>query len=235
VIRLLLFDPDLRALIAREHIFQHQEGCQIVQASDVDEFIRLARQSRPHVVIADGDLLGTELEPTLAQLKRSAALRGTPIFVTAAPKMGMEERLLKAGADAVLGKPVGKQRFYELIRGAGAALQMEVRVPVAVDVAYTVGARERRGRVANLSKGGLYLEADSPSPVGAKVTIHLALPTFTNTIQVNGVVSWVNGGQSAKLTHLPRGMGVRFVETPLVALKTVALYVLLSKTVLRIT
>jgi uncharacterized protein (TIGR02266 family) len=234
VLRLVLLEPDLRAMIARERIFQHQQGCQIVLASDAEEFVRLARQGRAHVVIADADLLGADLEPTLAQLKRSASLKETPVFVTAAPRAGAEERLVAAGADAVLAKPVGKQRFYELLRAAVSALAMEVRVPVGVEVSFTVGNRERSGRVANLSKGGLFLGTDQPAPVGTKLTVNLALPRF-NAIHVNGVVTWVNDGQTAKATHLPKGMGIKFVETPLVSLKTVALYVMMSKEVLRIT
>lgn len=233
--RLLLADPDLRAMIARERVFLHKQDCELVSAADAEELLRLARQRRPQMVIVDADLLGAALEPTLAQLKGSPALRGTPVFITAAPKPGMEERAIRAGADAVLAKPVGKQRFYELIKAAGAAMTVEIRVPVGVEVSYTVGHRERRGRVANLSKGGLYLETDQPSPVGTKLGVMLSLPAFTNQARVNGVVTWVNDGVSSKATHLPRGMGVKFVETPLVALKTIALYVMLSRGVLRIT
>lgn len=235
MLRLLLADPDLRAMIARERVFLHRQDCQIISAADGEELVRLARQGRPQMIIADADLLATAVEPTLAQLKRSPALRGTPIFVTAAPKPGVEERLVAAGADAVLAKPVGKQRFYELIKAAGPAMAVEIRVPVGVEVSYTVGHRERRGRVANLSKGGLYLETEQPNSIGTKLGVRLSLPTFTNEARVNGVVTWVNDGTSSKLTQLPRGMGVKFVETPLVALKTIALYVMLSKDVLRVT
>lgn len=235
MLRLVLLDPDLRAMIARERIFLHQTGCQIVQASDAEDLVRLARNGRPHVVIADADLLAADLEPSLAQLKRSPALKGTPLFVTAAPKPSAEERLVRAGADAVLWKPVGKQRFYDLLKAAVQAIKVEVRVPVGVEVTYTVGHRERTGRVVNLSRGGLFLETDTPSAVGSKLTVAIALPAFTNAVRVNGVVTWANDGETAWATQLPKGMGVKFVETPLVSMKTIALYVMLSKDVLRIT
>lgn len=235
MLRLVLLDPDLRAMITRERIFQHQTGCQIVQAEGAEELLRLARSGRPHVVIVDADLLAGDLEATLAQLKRSPALKSTPVFATAAPKPQAEERLVRAGADAVLWKPVSKQRFYDLLKAAVQAIKVEVRVPVGVDVTYTVGQRERSGKVVNLSKGGLFLETESPSPVGTKVTVNLALPAFSNAIHANGVVTWVNDGAVARATHLPKGMGIKFVETPLVSQKTIALYVMLSKDVLRIT
>lgn len=235
MLRLVLLDPDLRAMIARERIFQHQSGCQIVQADGADDLVRLARNGRPHVVIVDADLLAATLAPTLAQLKRSASLKGTPVFVTAAPRPSVGERLVRAGADAVLWKPVGKQRFYDLLKAALSTMKMDVRVPVGMDVTYAVGNRERAGRVANLSRGGLYLETDTPSPVGTKVTVSLALPAFSNAVRANGIVTWVNDAPSARATQLPKGMGVKFVETPLVAQKTIALYVMLSKDVLRIT
>lgn len=235
MLRLVLLDPDLRAMIARERIFQHQTGCQIVQAEGAEDLLRLARSGRPHVVVADADLLASDLEATLAQLKRSPSLKGTPVFVTAAPKPQAEERLVKAGADAILWKPVAKGRFYDLLKAAVQAIKVEVRVPVGVGVTYTVGNRERSGKVANLSKGGLFLETDSPSPAGTKLTVTLALPAFSNAIHVNGVVTWVNDGVAARATQLPKGMGVKFIETPLVSQKTIALFVMLSKDVLRIT
>jgi uncharacterized protein (TIGR02266 family) len=235
MLRLVLLEPDLRAMISRERIFQHRTGCQVVLAQDADEFVRLAKQGRPHLLVADADLLGEDLERTLAQLKRTTSLKGTPIVVTAARRASADDRLTKAGADAVLAKPVGKQRFFELVRAAVSALDLEVRVPASVEVTYTVGARERTGRVTNLSKGGLFLEAEHLAEIGSKLTIVLALPAFTNSVQVNGVVTWVNDGQTARSTQLPKGMGLKFVETPLVALKTVALFVMLSKDVLRIT
>lgn len=235
MLRLVLYDPDLRAMLARERVFQHQPGCRIVQADGPDDLVRLARGERPHVVIADADLLAADLEPILAQLKRSAPLKGTPVFVTAAPKPGAEDRLVAAGADGVLLKPVGKQRFYDLVRAAASAAKMDIRVPADVEVTFTVGNRERRGRVVNLSRGGLYLETDSPSPVGTKLTIRFTLPAFSNTIYANGIVTWLNDAPASRATQLPKGMGVKFVETPLVSQKTIALYVMLSKDVVRIT
>lgn len=235
MLRLLLADPDLRAMLSRERVFVHQQGCRIAVAADGEELVRLARQSRPNLIIADADLLRATLQSTLAQLKCSPLLKGTPVFVTAAPRPRVEEQLLEAGADGVLIKPVGKQRLYGILKAAGPAMALDIRVPVGVEVSYLVGSRERKGRVVNVSRGGLYLETDRVSPVGTKLTIELTLPSFTNLARVNGIVTWVNDDSGARTTHLPRGMGVKFVETPLVALRTVALYVLLSKEVVRVT
>ncbi len=71
--------------------------------------------------------------------------------------------------------------------------------------------------VVNLSRGGVFLAAETLFPVGLRTTVHLAeLPgTDENEVlETEGRVSWLleKGDPEA---GLPRGMGIRFVELPL--------------------
>ena len=69
-------------------------------------------------------------------------------------------------------------------------------------------------RVINLSRGGVFLAAQTLFPVGLRAMVHLAeLPgTEENEVlETQGQVSWLaeSGDPEA---GLPRGMGIRFVE-----------------------
>jgi uncharacterized protein (TIGR02266 family) len=230
--RLLLADPDLRALLARERVFHHRAD-QIHLATTGEELVRLAGQLRPKMIIFDADRLESALEPTIAQIRRSPLHRTTPLIATAARVTEMERRLRGTGVDLVLAKPVEKARFYMVLRLVGPESGLDVRVAVGAEARYTVDGVERTGRVANLSRGGLYLAAEPLGSVGAKVDVRLRLPGFAETVGVTGAVRWLNDG--ARVPTLPPGMGLQFVDTPPAALKTVATYVVLAKDVVRVT
>ena len=77
-------------------------------------------------------------------------------------------------------------------------VQVEFRTPSSFLVAYSV----------NLSRGGLFLEVDADVPVGAGMTLDLAVPG-AGTISVNAVVAWRRGidGEGG-----PPGLGVELPE-----------------------
>jgi uncharacterized protein (TIGR02266 family) len=230
--RLLLGDPDLRALLARERVFHHRAD-QIHLATTGEELVRMAGHLRPKMIIFDADRLESALEPTIAHIRRNPLHRTTPLIATAARVTEMERRLRGTGVDLVLAKPVEKARFYMVLRLVGPESGLDVRVAVGADVRYEASGVERAGRVANLSRGGLYLATEPVCPVGTKVALSLRLPGFTGAIAVNGAVRWVN--DRAQAPELPPGMGLEFVDTPPAALKTVATYVVLAKDVVRVT
>lgn len=231
--RLLLADPDLRALLSRERVFHHQASHQIHTAETGEELVRLAAQVRPMMIIFDADRLEATLQPTVAHIRRSPMLRTTPLIATAARVTETEKRLRGSGVDLVLAKPVDRKRFYTVLRLLGPESGLDVRVAVGTEVQYSAAGVERTGRVANLSRGGLYLAAEPVSPFGVKLSVQLRLPGFTDPIPVSGIVRWVNDGKA--VSDLPAGMGLQFVDTAPAALKVVATFVVLAKDVVRVT
>jgi Tfp pilus assembly protein PilZ len=231
--RLLLADPDLRELLARDRVFHYRADHQIHAAATGEDLVRLASQVRPMMIIFDADWLGTTVAAAVAQIRRSPMLRTTPLIATAARVAEMERRLRGSGVDLVLAKPVDRRRFYEVLRLLGPESGLDIRVAVGSEVLYAAGGVERTGRVVNLSRGGLYLAAQPLHPVGATLAVQLRLPGFTSAIPVTGAVRWVNDGDH--VPALPPGMGVQFVGTSPAALKTVATYVALAKDVVRVT
>jgi uncharacterized protein (TIGR02266 family) len=236
MLRLLLADADLAETVARGRLFRNQPNARIVSARGRAELLSLAKSERPQLIAVDADLYKSQIDDIIRALRRMPVLRTVPIIVTTAKwRESLQELLLAAGANALVTKPVPAQRIYELVRAAGPAMALDIRVPVGVEAAFMAGAGEQRGRIVNVSRGGLYLECEAPPAVGTRLRVALSLPAFTNVARVEGLVTWTNDGKTAVASHVPRGVGVRFVDAPLVVRKTIALYVSMSKAVVRVT
>jgi len=78
-------------------------------------------------------------------------------------------------------------------------VQVEFRTPSSFLVAYSV----------NLSRGGMFVETDADIPVGAGVTIELAIPN-AGTIELDGLVAWRRVAEVG--ADGPPGLGVEFQD-----------------------
>jgi uncharacterized protein (TIGR02266 family) len=74
-------------------------------------------------------------------------------------------------------------------------VQVEFRTPSSFLVAYSV----------NLSRGGMFVETDADVPVGAGMTLELAIPN-AGTIELDGIVAW------RRVADGPPGLGVEFQD-----------------------
>jgi uncharacterized protein (TIGR02266 family) len=81
------------------------------------------------------------------------------------------------------------------------------RIPLAVEVRFRTASSFLFAYSLNLSKGGLFLETETPAPVGTAITIKLAIPE-AGSHEVHGHVSWIRDADDP--TEGPRGMGVSF-------------------------
>jgi len=88
------------------------------------------------------------------------------------------------------------------------------------DVNLAVVCRSRSEVVADLARklgaGGMFVETESPRPVGSRVELEFRLPGLAEPVEISGRVAWVGeiGGDR------PGGMGIAFdgVEGELQAL-----------------
>jgi len=78
-------------------------------------------------------------------------------------------------------------------------VQVEFRTPSSFLVAYSV----------NLSRGGLFVETDADVPVGAGMTVELAIPN-AGTIELDGIVAWRRVAEQGM--DAPPGLGVEFQD-----------------------
>jgi uncharacterized protein (TIGR02266 family) len=82
------------------------------------------------------------------------------------------------------------------------------RLPISLEVAYRTAGAFLVSYSVNLSKGGIFLETQSPLEPGESVTLKFEVPG-EGPIEVEGVVAWVRSNDP---TGLPNGMGIQFAE-----------------------
>ena len=82
-------------------------------ATDAETGLTLAREGHPDLILLDIQLPGMDGLEAVAQLKRSEATRSVPVIaLTALAMKGDEERILAAGCDGYIAKPL---RYRELL------------------------------------------------------------------------------------------------------------------------
>jgi two-component system cell cycle response regulator DivK len=117
---LIVEDNDKNLKLARDVL--QLDGLRTIEAVDGATGIELARAHHPDVVLLDiqlPDMDGTEV---LARLRNIAHLASTPVVaVTAYAMSGDRERLLAAGFDDYVSKPITVRTFATLVRSHVAA------------------------------------------------------------------------------------------------------------------
>jgi uncharacterized protein (TIGR02266 family) len=80
------------------------------------------------------------------------------------------------------------------------------RLPISLEVAYRTAGAFLVSYSINLSKGGIFIETQTPLEVGEHVSLSLNVPGV-GPLEVQGVVAWVRTGT---IDGLPDGMGIQF-------------------------
>ena len=86
----------------------HSQGYQILEAADGEEGLNVIATERPDLIILDMQLPGISGLEVAQAVRSSQQTESVPILaVTAYAMKGDRERLLEAGCDASLPKPIG--------------------------------------------------------------------------------------------------------------------------------
>lgn len=94
-----------------------QHGYRVLRATDGPQGLALFRQQVPQLVICDINLPGMDGLMVLRALREMRELPAVPIVaVTALAMRGDRERLLEAGFDAYLPKPIEPRTFVDQVR-----------------------------------------------------------------------------------------------------------------------
>jgi len=105
-----------------------------VSASDGESGVTLARQHRPDLILCDVHLPKLDGYGVVAALKADATMRHIPLLaVTALAMLGDREKLLAAGFDGYIGKPVEPERFVGQIEAYLKPREMTAATILIVD------------------------------------------------------------------------------------------------------
>lgn len=94
----------------------HQQGHDVLQAVDAEEGTRLARERLPALILMDIQLPGMDGLAASRLLKSDAATRDIKIVaLTALAMNGDKERIVAAGCDGYISKPIHYQEFLDVV------------------------------------------------------------------------------------------------------------------------
>jgi two-component system cell cycle response regulator DivK len=92
-------------------------GFRTIEASSAAEGVRLAAVHIPDVILMDIRLPDMDGPAALVELRSEPRTAGIPVVaVTSSAMMGDRERLLAAGFDGYLEKPISVKEFAEQVR-----------------------------------------------------------------------------------------------------------------------
>jgi two-component system cell cycle response regulator DivK len=112
---LVVDDNEKNRKLAREVL--RAAGFRTLEAATGDEALALAPEARPDVILLDIRLPDMDGTDVARELRRVAATRGIPVVaLSASPHAGGNARLLAAGLDGYLQKPIDVRAFPEQVR-----------------------------------------------------------------------------------------------------------------------
>ena len=92
-------------------------GYQTLETETAEEGIRIARESRPALILMDLQLPGMDGIEALAALRADPATRPIPVIaVTASAMTHSQARILAAGFDGYQTKPISVKEFLRVVR-----------------------------------------------------------------------------------------------------------------------
>jgi len=92
-------------------------GYQTLETETAEEGLRLARASRPALILMDLQLPGMDGIAALAALRADPSTQGIPVIaVTASAMTHSQAKILAAGFDGYQTKPISVKEFLRLVR-----------------------------------------------------------------------------------------------------------------------
>ena len=112
---LIVEDNEKNRKLERDVLQFH--GYRTVEAETGEDGVRLARESRPALVLMDIQLPGMSGIEALAELRADAATRAIPIIAVTASAMTQDrQKIIAAGFDGYQSKPINVKEFVVAVR-----------------------------------------------------------------------------------------------------------------------
>jgi two-component system, NarL family, response regulator DesR len=173
MIRVLLAEDQSMVLGALAALLELEDDIEVVgRARDGNEALRLARETRPDVVVTDIEM------PGMTGLDLAAALRREPsaprvVILTTFGRSGYLRRALDAGAAGYLLKDAPSDRLAEAIRRVHAGLR-------SIDPELAAAAWDEADPLTDRERQVLRLAAEGLSTARIGAEIHLSEGTVRN-------------------------------------------------------
>jgi CheY-like chemotaxis protein len=204
--KILLVD-DMRQFLDLTQSFLSRAECQLLTANTGLEAIKVAKSSRPDLIVLDIEMPEMTGIEACRILKADPGLRHIPIVMLTS--LSKEDEARRAGADHFLKKPIDEDSFLAEIRKFLPFVErQERRFPVDLEADARHDADPPIAvRVTDLSKSGAFVAGLLPEPqIAEQVVLAIRIPDGaggTHIITPRAVV----------VRRVPsRGAGIRFLD-----------------------
>ncbi len=206
---LMIDDTALFQLL--ETSFLKRTGCRVVRAIGRDDCLAKARAMSPDLIVLTTDHPALGGPDCIRELKSDPATGSTPVLALTSAE---EARVCAdAGADVILKRPVSRKALVEVLERYGCTARRDGdRRSAHMPAQVATTGEERRGRVKDISRSGMFVAMPKPLPVDQSVDLSLRLPgpAGDRTLRARGIV--VRRVTDDPESHLIPGVGVRFTE-----------------------
>jgi uncharacterized protein (TIGR02266 family) len=187
---------------------------EVLTAVDGTTGLELVRSDPPHVVVVDLEMPGMSGAQVCRAIKTDPALAGVGvILITDGENPEDRARSVRAGADDVLSKPINRVSLIQAVSSFGYSSRRQLkRVPVTTPVRIVLEGGQARGVVRNLSRGGIFLEADCAIEQSQEVELVFDLPDAphqSRQFATTAKVVWRRKDESKAAAGM--GLGLQFL------------------------
>lgn len=221
----VLVIDDLPYLLELAAVFLARTA-RIVTAEGALQGLDAAWRERPDLILCDDRMPGMDGADLCRRIRQDPDLQRTPfVMLVSDPGAAARGAAIRAGADDVLAKPLSRLSLIETVSRFLTASRVRglPRIDTDVPVTVTSQGEEVSGTVRNLSRGGAFIETESPLIRADEVGLRFRLPESPAMLAPSAEVVWCRArGESDGATD---GAGLRFVEIDGPSVRTLDDYV----------
>jgi uncharacterized protein (TIGR02266 family) len=192
-----------------ETVFLGRTG-RILTAGDGTEALEIAQRERPDLVLTDLSMREMDGDELCRRLRHDPDLRRVPVIVVTSGRSPEEhERAVRAGADGVIEKPLCRVSLLQVVqRFLRITVRSFERVPLEIEVRLATAGNELWGWSRNISRGGIFVEADVSLEPDTEFEVEFTAPDTSVLIQPTARVVWRRPLESGERP----GMGLQFLK-----------------------
>ena len=209
----LLVDGSLSSLEYLELIVR-RIGYETRIAKDGEACLQAIRIAPPDLVMSETRLPDGEGLALCRRIKKYPATSlAHVVFVTTDESEGTRKAAFEQGCSEYLTKPVKSRTVFKVLEDTiGNRRRKKMRIVYTLTVQVGApGGESRQLETASFGEGGMFLETDSPTPVGTALDLGFELPGVLKPFCLRGQVIYTFGPKAEAFTP---GMGIRFVDVP---------------------
>jgi len=193
-----------------ETIFLGRMG-RILTASDGPEAFEIAQRERPDLLLTDLSMREMDGDELCRRIRHDPDLRRLPVIVVTSGNSAEEhERAVRAGADGVVSKPLCRVSLLQVVqRFLRLSTRSFERVAFETEVRLSANGSDVWGWSRNVSRGGMFVEADLPLEPDTEFEVEFTVPDTSIVVQPTARVVW---RQMPGDPQRPTGMGLQFLK-----------------------